>query len=265
MSDANARLRALADHLFEVFSRHTDPDAALLAGSVAKGEADELSDIDLLIYHADLPSDEAVAAARDEVGATDLKVIAPRTEAGLLDQFTVGGVTCQVGQIAISDVEHDIRKGVVDLDPDAFTMKEMGGLHDGLPLAGNDLIAGWRTAATYSDDLQRTIVARHWKVVPLWKLAAHVAARDAELWRHQILVDGAYDLLAVLAATNRVWFSSFQFKRTRTLTGRLEVAPPDLPDRLEALFTLPPEESARELERLTDETRAILEARRLLP
>jgi SpoVK/Ycf46/Vps4 family AAA+-type ATPase len=91
-----------------------------------------------------------------------------------------------------------------------------------------------------------------------------VAARDAELWRHQILVDCAYDLLAVLAATNRVWFSSFQFKRTRTLTDRLEVAPPDLADRLEALFTLPPEESARELERLTDETRAILEERLLL-
>jgi len=182
----------------------------------------------------------------------------------LLDQFTVDGVTCQVGQIAISDVEHDIRKVVVDLDPDAFTMKALGGLHDGLPLAGDDLIAGWRAAAAYSDDLQRTIVARHWKVVPLWKLAAHVAARDAELWRHQILVDGAYDLLAVLAATNRVWFSSFQFKRTRTLTDRLEVAPPDLADRLEALFTLPPEESARELERLTDETRAILEERLLL-
>jgi hypothetical protein len=265
MRDANVRLRALADRLFEVFARHTHPDAALLAGSVARGEADELSDIDLLLYHAELPSDEAVAAARSEVGATDLKAIAPRTEAGLLDQFTVDGVTCQVGQIAIRDVEQDLRKVVVDLDPDAFTMKALGGLHDGLALAGGDLITGWRASATYSDDLQRTIVARHWKVVPLWKLSAHVAARDAELWRHQILVDGAYDLLAVLAAANRVWFSSFQFKRTRKLTDRLRVAPPDLADRLESLFTLPPEASAQELERLTDETRAILEEQALLP
>ena len=265
MSDANVRLRALADRLFEVFARHTTPDAALLAGSVAKGEADELSDIDLLLYHAELPSDEAVAAARDEVGATDLKVLAPRTEAGLLDQFTVDGVTCQVGQLAFADVEGDIRRVVVDLDPDPYPMKAIGGLHDGLVLRGEDVIGRWRASAAYTDELQRAVVARHWKVFPLWMLTDHVAARDAEIWRHQILVDGAYDLLAVLAAVNRVWFSSFQFKRTRKLTSRLADAPPDLANRLETLFTLSPAESARELERLTDETRAILERHALLP
>src|SRR6478736_3528801 len=219
MSDANARLRALADHLYEVFARHTQPDAALLAGSVAKGEADDLSDIDLLTYHAELPPAAAVDAARDEVGGHDHKVIAPRTEAGQLDQFTVDGVTCQVGQLAFADIEGDIRR---------------------------DVIARWRREADYTDALQRAVVARHWKVFPLWRLADHVAARDAELWRHQILVDAAYDLLAVLAAANRVWFSSFQFKRTRRLTAQLEAAPPELADRLEALFTLPPAESARE-------------------
>jgi hypothetical protein len=265
MSDAATRRRALADHLFAVFARHTAPDAALLAGSVATGEADELSDIDLLLYHAELPSDQAVAAAREEVGATDLTVLAPRTEAGLLDQFTVDGVTCQVGQLAFADVEGDIRRVTVDLDPDPYPMKAIGGLHDGLALHGADVIGRWRAAAAYSDELQRAVVARHWKIFPLWRLTDHVAARDAEIWRHQILVDAAYDLLAVLAAANRVWFSSFQFKRTRKLTARLEAAPPELADRLEALFTLPPAESARELERLADETRAILEERALLP
>jgi Nucleotidyltransferase domain len=265
MPDANARLRALADRLFEVFARHTAPDAALLAGSVAKGEADELSDIDLLIYHRELPSEAAVAAARAEVGAADLTVIAPRTEAGQLDQFTVDGVTCQVGQLAFADVEGDIRRVVVGLDPDPFPMKAVGGLHDGLALHGADVIGRWRAAAAYTDELQRAVVARHWKVVPLWRLTDHVAARDAALWRQQILVDAAYDLLAVLAAANRVWFSSFQFKRTRRLTGQLAVAPPDLADRLESLFTLPPAAGAAELERLTDETRAILAERSLLP
>jgi hypothetical protein len=265
MSDANQRLRALADHLFEVFARHTAPGAALLAGSVGKGEADELSDIDLLLYHRELPSDEAVAGARAEVGATDLKVLAPRTEAGLLDQFAVDGVTCQVGQLAFTDVEGDIDKVVVGLEPDPYAMKAIGGLHDGVPLHGADVIARWRESAAYPDALQRAVVARHWKVFPLWRLTEHVAARDAEIWRHQILVDAAYDLLAVLAAANRVWFSTFQFKRTRQLTARLTDAPRDLADRLEALFTLPPEASAQELERLTDETRTILERHALLP
>jgi hypothetical protein len=265
MPDANARLRALADHLFEVFARHTQPDAALLAGSVAKGEADELSDIDLLIYHAQLPPEAAVEAARAEVGGQDHNVIAPRTEAGQLDQFTVDGVTCQVGQLAFADVEGDIRRVVVDLDPDPYPMKAIGGLHEGLPLHGAEVIGRWREAAAYSDELQRAVVARHWKVFRLWRLQDHVAARDAELWRHQILVDAAYDLLAVLAAANRVWFSSFQFKRTRRLTGQLTAAPAGLAGRLESLFTLPPTGAAAELERLTDEVRAILADRSRLP
>jgi nucleotidyltransferase-like protein len=265
MPDANERLRALADHLFEVFARHTQPDAALLAGSVAKGDADDLSDIDLLLYHAQLPPEAAVDAARQEVDGREHKVLAPRTEAGQLDQFTVDGVTCQVGQLAFADVEGDIRRVVVDLDPDPYPMKAIGGLHEGLPLHGADVIERWRTAAAYTDELQRAVVARHWKVFPLWRLRDHVAARDAELWRHQILVDAAYDLLAVLAAANRVWFSSFQFKRTRRLTARLTESPADLADRLESLFTLPPADGAAELERLTDEVRTILAERSLLP
>jgi hypothetical protein len=264
MGDHDVRLRELADRVHGAFRRSTAPDAALLAGSIASGGTDEHSDLDLLLYYRALPTDATIAAARDELGAGDLKVLAPRSDAGLLEQFAVDGVQCQVGHMTFADIEATIRKVVVAVDPDPYSMKEVGGLHDAVALHGADVIDGWRAAATYTDALQQTIVDRHWKVFPLWRLQQHVAARDAELWRMQILVDGAYDLLAVLAAANRVWFSGFQFKRTRKLIGSLQEAPPDLADRLESLFTLAPLESAAELERLTDETRAILVRRGLL-
>jgi SpoVK/Ycf46/Vps4 family AAA+-type ATPase len=127
------------------------------------------------------------------------------------------------------------------------------------------VIERWRGEARYSDELQQAVVARHWKIFPLWRLHEHVAARDALIWRQQILVDAAYDLLAVLAAANRVWFSSFQFKRTRRLVDRLAVAPPDLADRLESLFRLDDAAAADELKRLRDETEAILSGQGLLP
>jgi hypothetical protein len=250
MGDHDTRLRALADRVDGVFRRHTAPDASLLAGSIASGGADEHSDLDLLLYYRALPPDEAIAASRDELAASDLKVIAPRSEAGLLEQFAVDGVQCQVGHMTLADVDATIRKVVLDLDPDPYAMKELGGLHDAVALSGADVIGRWRAAAQYTDALQQTIVDRHWKIFPLWRLQEHIAARDAELWRRQILVDGAYDLLAVLAAANRVWFSSFQLKRTRKLVGQLDDAPPDLAGRLESLFTLTPSD--------TEETRAIL-------
>ena len=46
----------------------------------------------------------------------------------------------------------------------------------------------------------------------------------------------------------------------RKLIGRMPLAPPDLADRLERLFDLEDEEAANELERLVEETQALVAA-----
>jgi hypothetical protein len=76
----------------------------------------------------------------------------------------------------------------------------------------------------------------------------------------RFLVEAAFDLLAVLAALNRLYFTRFQLKRMRKLIGRMPLAPPDLADRLERLFDLEDEEAANELERLVEETQALVAA-----
>jgi hypothetical protein len=265
VDDHTGKLRTTATRALAACDRHAPPVAALLGGSGATGEADELSDLDLLLYYETLPGDGAVAAVREELGASEPRPIAPRSDEGLIEQFVSDGVTCQLAYTPVAAVEADIRRLVQDLDPDPLLLKLVGGLHDGLPLRGEELIGRWRAQAAYTDELARAVVARHWKIVPLRRLQAHLAARDAFLWRQQILVDAAFDLLAALAAANRVWFSSFQLKRTRKLVARLADSPPELADRLESLFRLEPGAAAVELERLVDETRAILSRRELLP
>ena len=85
-----------------------------------------------------------------------------------------------------------------------------------------------------------------------------MAARDTELWRLDMLLEASFNLLAVLAALNRVYFARFELKRLRALVAKFEQAPPDLADRLEALFRLPAEEAADELGRLVAETRDLV-------
>jgi hypothetical protein len=68
------------------------------------------------------------------------------------------------------------------------------------------------------------------------------------------LVQSTYRLLAVLAALNRLYFSSFEFKRAAAFASQLEIAPANLAARLEALFTVPEPESTLEFERLVEET-----------
>lgn len=130
------------------------------------------------------------------------------------------------------------------------------GLHNGLPLYGADVIEDWRAKTRYTPELQRALVEKHWRFFPIWHYEEQLATRDATLWRHQVMVESAFRILAVLAALNRVYFSSFELKRLRKLASRLELAPPRLADRIEALFG---DDAIGELESLLRDVQKLIE------
>jgi hypothetical protein len=137
--------------------------------------------------------------------------------------------------------------------------KLLSGLVEGRALYGEELLARWRERATaYPDALRRAGIEHHWKFFPLWWYDEPLATRDAELWRLDMLLEAAFNLLGVLAALNRVYFARFELKRLRALVAKLEHAPPRLADRLESLVQLPPTEAAAELGRLVVETRDLV-------
>jgi hypothetical protein len=70
-----------------------------------------------------------------------------------------------------------------------------------------------------------------------------------------------YGIVGVLAALNRLYFSTFEFKRASRFISRLEVAPVDLASRLNTLFDSDERRSTAELERLVAETQALVAER----
>jgi hypothetical protein len=102
------------------------------------------------------------------------------------------------------------------------------------------------------------MIRHHWNFFPLWYYGEAMALRDGELWRLDVLLEGAFNVIGVLAGLNRLYFARFELKRTRDLVARMELAPPMLADRLEALFRLPPPEAAESFGALVDETRQIV-------
>lgn len=52
---------------------------------------------------------------------------------------------------------------------------------------------------------------------------------------HQTLAADALNVLGVVAALNRRFYSTFQFKRMRHFVSSLPIAPPNLTERLEAV------------------------------
>ena len=105
------------------------------------------------------------------------------------------------------------------------------------------------------------MIEKHWEFFPWWYYQERLRARDATVWRYDVLVQSAYNIVGVLAALNRRYFSKFEFKRAGTFLSRLEAAPPNLAARLDALFESDERDSTAELERLVDETRALVAER----
>jgi hypothetical protein len=217
------------------------------------------------LYAEDVPPVEAPVAAQRELGAGPAVVLLAHGPNGFLDQFPLDGVQCQVGVIPVADVEDELDGLLVDHEGlDTPVAKLATGLLEGIPLHGADLIARLRArAADYPQGLREAMVRHWWRFFPLWYHEPSLAARDAPLWRQEELVNAAYALIGTLAGVNGLYFARFEFKRQRAFLEQLVLEPPRFADRLESLFTLPPEEAVAELGALVLETQAIV--RRELP
>jgi predicted nucleotidyltransferase len=259
MTDPSARLRTLAERITEVYRRHMPVDAALLAGSGARGDADAYSDLDLLLYGATVPPYEAAVAAQHELGAGEAIAILPGGEQGFLDQFPLDGVACQVGLLSLAGVETDLERLLVAHDGLGTPLPKIAtGLLEGVPLHGEPVIERLRERVEdYPESLRRAMVEHWWRFFPLWHFEPSFASRDAHLWQQEELVNGAYALIGTLAGVNRQYFARFEFKRERAFLAKLNVAPDRFADRLLGLFSSP--EPVLDLERLVAETQTIVE------
>jgi hypothetical protein len=266
-TDATIVLRALARRLADSYIAHARPRAILLVGSAATGDADEYSDLDMLVYHDRVPADDTVAETPRELMAEYYRGTPWSDESGEADErgyserYSLDGIECQVGHMSVGAFEREITRLVVDHDFNEELLKIMSGLFEGLPLFGEELIERWRRKAAYTEALQRTTIERRWKFFPWWYFGDRLRTRDATAWRYDVLVQSVYGIVGVLAGLNRIYFSTFEFKRASRFISRLEVAPANLASRLNALFDSDERHSTTELERLVAETQALVAER----
>jgi predicted nucleotidyltransferase len=256
MDGATEHVRTLAARVVEAALALGPLRAALLAGSGARGDADFYSDVDLLLYVDEAPPEDRLERLREAVGGMNVVPIAPPQ----LVQFDVGGVAVQVGYTTVAELEEQLEALLVRLeDVHGPNQKLLSGLVEGRALHGEELLARWRErVSAYPDELRRAGIEHHWRFFPLWWYGSALETRDAELWRLDMLLEASFNLLGVLAALNRVYYARFELKRLRRLVAKLELAPPDLADRLERLVHRPPADAADELGRLVVETRDLV-------
>jgi predicted nucleotidyltransferase len=254
--------REIADRIVKGLAARTDLRATLLAGSVAQGNADEHSDIDLLNYFDELPDQQTFDEVLREAGGERTGDLGDPRPEGFAVRYRFDGVEVQTGGQLIAGLEsrlEHIEAGEVDW----ITAKVAMGLLEGSPLRGDELIRQWQSRARYPETLRRREVEANLGWFPIWALDQHLASRDAELFRRQMLLEGAFKVVAVLSAVNRLYFTTFQFKRAGAHVDQMKVKPDRLAERLDRVANAPPSEAAGELRKLVEEAKAIV--RRELP
>ena len=82
MNDASEQGRAIAKRNAAAYLAIPKVRAIGVAGSVARGQADAYSDIDMSIYYEELPSEEELKAAYEQNQGSDYRVYADERESG---------------------------------------------------------------------------------------------------------------------------------------------------------------------------------------
>jgi hypothetical protein len=246
------RRRAIARRAAEPYADNPAVAAVLLAGSVARGLADDLSDIELDIYWRRPPTDaERIAAVE---GAGWERVYAEVDEHEWADGYRIEGVKLDASGFLTSTIDGYLSAALQRADTEPELQVRITALLHGEALNGAPLIDKWRDrCSTYPAPLAVAMVAKGLALRPRERLEM-LAARNDVLLLHRDLVDNLHGLLDALFGLNRV-FTPHPFHKwlewEMTLLAR---KPADLVRRIRRLLGASPRDAVYETVALAEET-----------
>ncbi len=261
MNQASQYLLSLAKRNIKAYIANPEAKAAMVTGSTATGKADFYSDVEMFIYYDKLPSIEKLQFARKQNGGSEPIRIFDGYSDGFFGEFYfIDGVQFQIGNVTIAFWEQDIAKILEKLEVTSPLQKALSGMLDCIPLYGETLIQEWKKQiANYPDALAQAMVEKYLNFLPIWALREHLATRDTTLFQHQILLEAGQNLLGVLAGLNRLYYSTFQFKRMKQFIEKMNIAPENLYMRLESIYHQEPLSAASQLKEMVAETVELVE------
>ncbi|WP_019507853.1 hypothetical protein [Pleurocapsa sp. PCC 7319] len=261
MNQASQYLLALAKRNIQAYIANPEAKAAMVTGSTATGQADIYSDVEMFIYYDELPNLDKLQSARQQnQGSEPIRILNGYNEGFFGEFYFIDGVQFQIGNVTIAFWEQDIATILEKLKVTSTLQKALSGMLDCIPLYGEMLIQEWkRQIANYPDALARAMVDKHLDFFPIWALQEHLATRDTTLFQHQIRLQVGQNILGVLAGLNRLYYSTFQFKRMKQFIEQMNIAPENLYMRLESLYHQEPLSVADQLKELVAETVELVE------
>jgi hypothetical protein len=252
-----AKRRALAEIVAPAYAANPKVVGVLLAGSVARGIADQFSDIEIDIFWQAPPTDEDRSAPIERAGWPTVYRHVDENE--WADGFLIAGVKVDTSQFLVSTLDRWLDDVLVRADTEPEYQVRITAIQHGQPLYGAGLIERWRAkTAAYPDALAHAMAAEYGGFRPRYLLEM-LAARDDLLLLHQDLVAAEQQILSVLMGVNRMYAPHPFHKWLDWEIGQLKIAPPNLNRRLRQILRAEPCAAVDQLGELIEETFALIE------
>ena len=236
----------LARFVTDAYAENANVRAVIVAGSVARGCADEYSDVEIGVFWENPPSDkermEAISRIGGDLWTFDNYDGAKASEHVGLSGFTVGSTrysgTLMVApnHMTIDTAEEWIRALIDDLDTTSRNYVLAAAIDQGVPLHGHVLVDRWKEkVATFPLRLAVKLVQQNLWLGPWFNWVAYVRRADHlvlaqhKVWMQQRIVD-------LLAALNREYVPSPEYKWVERFIDGLQVKPRNCSQRLKATF-----------------------------
>jgi hypothetical protein len=236
MTDAAAKLRQVAAQGAARFADHPKVAAMLLTGSVATGDVDGASDVDLILYlHESFTRDEyetEVAAAKASGGELHFG----DHEQGFAVWHFIGGRKVDFGIGLKTQTGEIIDALLVKHDPNPTFQLVARGILAGEALKDDGTIEGWKQRLSdYPAKLGEATVKACLRFMPAWVMLEMGARRDDAFLVYESALPAASNLCGVLAALNRRYHPG-KAKRLDKFAAELALAPRDFAARLRSVF-----------------------------
>ncbi len=237
----------LAKPIAHIYACNPKVRAVIAGGSASRGYADEFSDLEIGVFWNSRPTDEERKEAISRIGGeiwmfddyTGSKASEHLgvSETTLGSKSYVGSLMVAPNHVTVETAEQWIAALIDNLDTTPRNYELASAIRYGIPLYGHDLVEQWKQrVSSFPTKLSIKLIQQNLWLGPWFNWTAY-ARREDHLVLVQHLIWMQQRIVDVLAALNREYVPSPEYKWVHQLIDRIGLKPTDCASRLKATFT----------------------------
>lgn len=248
-----ADLQEMADQLARLYAENPKVEGVLLGGSVSRGWQDKYSDIELLVFWKEPPTDTDRKTPIMKSNGTVLD-FHPYEDEEWSETYLTNGVKLEISNFLTAAIQRFITKTVDFFDTDPEIQCIAAAVNYGKALEGHELITEMKgRVQNYPDGLRKTMIEENIIFGSRWSNREALLYRKDWLMLYKVMADAETKIMSILFALNRQYIVHPGFKWQRNALDGMSVKPENIIKRMESVFIGNPKDAIRTLEAVIQE------------